>query len=411
MKYKTILLLLGVVIVLYFTGCEETKDRSDFATGVDRVNSEVEMQVEKQEDSWPVDSDAPVITVNPGPGRHEKFKKKYLRLITSFQEPFSAHEQPEIEKFYRENIRLPENIKNLDIEMSEFARFDHTDSHDFQAPYVYHMGMYTYNELGYVSTDGDMWFTGTQSDTHAMLVNRTGITHLEGGVETQPNSGRVIFFEEVWSTKVEVIEGRYIYAVVGDEMRFMWDEKQVLPREPVFGDGGAIFKGQRWFDVPIRVHYLDRYIGKDWAFINYDIFTKEKRTYIFPFTVCYIDFSAFSIEPNQTDSSGRCYFSYNFTNEEDFVVEESSVFIIDAQKDTLYQLRHPIFFDEAVESPLTAHYVIGEDDNLYFQLVTDEHYIIYKIVPAWERPMEDAQYNPFCFDVYPELNKMWEGFE
>jgi hypothetical protein len=367
--------------------------------------------VEEPKDDWPVDKDAPVTAVNPGLGRHREFIGKYSRLLTSFKKSFSAHEQPEIGEFYRDNIRLPANIKNVNMEMSEFARFEHYNSKDFQAPYVYHLGMYTYNELGYVSSGGEMWFAGTQSDTYAKLVNRTGITHLEEGADSQPGEDRIISFEGEWIHKVEVTDSRYVFAVFDDKLRYLFDLKEVLPDTPDFGYAGTITNGQKWFDTSIRVHYLDRFIGKDWAFINYDIFTKEKRTYIFPFTVCYNDLRAFSIEPNQTDSSGRCYFAYNFTNEADFLIDESSVFIIDARNDTLFQLRHPIVYDGDVESPLTAHYVIGEDDNLYFQLVTDRYYLIYKIAVDWDGPMENAEYDPICFEIYPELKKMWEEIE
>ena len=346
--------------------------------------------------------------------KNDYFIDRYLRFITGFEMALSQTKGvEEIEQFYRSNIGIPSVIKDLDYSMDLFKRIDHQDSEDFGSPFDFHMNFYSYHELGYVSESGDMWFTGLQGSGNmgSIFISDAETVHYEGITDEAPNNNRAFYYKGKWR-KLE-LEGENIISRIDDEKLLLFRRGDIRPDNfPIkFGSGGAIIKGQDWFDAQIFVNYGERYSGRDFAFINYDVFDKEKRIYILPFTVCYQDFDQLTRDLNQTDSQGRCYIATIYYNPEDFRTDESSVFIIDAEKDTLYQLRHPIIYDASIEKPLAGHYVIGEDDNLYFQLVTDRSYIIYQIIPDWDGPMEDAEYNPLCFEVHPELEKLWKEFE
>jgi hypothetical protein len=56
-------------------------------------------------------------------------------------------------------------------------------------------------------------------------------------------------------------------------------------------------------------------------------------------------------------------------------------------------------------------YVLGEDDSIYYQLVTDQAYFIYRITPLWNEPMEKTEYKPYFFEFLPEIKKEWDALQ
>jgi len=85
------------------------------------------------------------------------------------------------------------------------------------------------------------------------------------------------------------------------------------------------------------------------------------------------------------------------------------IMIYDPEKDTLYNVRHPFWDEENKNEKLLAYqYVLGEDENIYYQLVTDKAYYIYKLELLWDQPMEDDEYKPYFFEFHPELKEAFD---
>jgi hypothetical protein len=107
-----------------------------------------------------------------------------------------------------------------------------------------------------------------------------------------------------------------------------------------------------------------------------------------------------------TDSQDRIYIRLDY--EPYNGNREGHIMILDVENDALYNIHHPYYteINENDDGALTT-YVVGEDDNIYFQLVTEQAYYVYKIVPLWDS-VEETEYNPRFIEFYPELQEIWD---
>ena len=85
------------------------------------------------------------------------------------------------------------------------------------------------------------------------------------------------------------------------------------------------------------------------------------------------------------------------------------ILIYDIINNDIYNIRHPIFDEfNKNEKLIETTYILGEDYNIYFQLVTDRGYYIYRIIPKWDLEYETIQYMTYFIEMYPHLKKIWD---
>jgi hypothetical protein len=145
---------------------------------------------------------------------------------------------------------------------------------------------------------------------------------------------------------------------------------------------------------------------------------KEVKKVILPGTDLLDDFLMPNGLGRKIDSKERIYLYTNYRNlgmafkyrDIQKFTSQLQILIYDINKDTLYQLYHPIVDDSNKNEKVEAFtYCLGEDENIYYQLVTDKAYYIYKLTLLWDQPMEKEDYHPLFFEFYPELKKAFDA--
>jgi len=310
----------------------------------------------------------------------------------------------EYEDFYRKNVRIPESVKNVEFEITLFTKIEIAANCFFEKPRLDYVGLPDYNALGFVSEKGDLWFSGIQAG------KRTGSVYLKEGTwekynsvfDNLPDMDKIFFHRDRWIDLFK--EGKAVCAKIDGKTVPLYESATVLPDAVDFSEVGRIYNGKTWWESYLRIEFRGGVHARDLALLCYDVFTKKKEIYVLPGTSRYTTFGKSMMPANTTDTKGRIYLGFYYFSPEKFSeFHEGSVLILDAEEDTLYQIRHEIpHWREA----LAAHYVLGEDGNIYFQVVTEEVYYIYRIEPLWDKELSEAEYEPLFLEVYPELKEV-----
>jgi len=139
------------------------------------------------------------------------------------------------------------------------------------------------------------------------------------------------------------------------------------------------------------------------------------RVRVLPATDRYRRFGLILGNTTTVDSNNRVYFYFGgFYEDEETRAREHNlnpghIMIYDPEKDYLYNIYNPYTAPENVTEPVLGYqYLIGEDENIYYQEVRESGHYIYKITPLWDEPMEETEYNPIFFEFQPELKAEWD---
>lgn len=325
-------------------------------------------------------------------------KKGYLTAIKNIK--------IEDENYYSANIRIPQFVKNVETNWVLCKKIEIEGNRNFEKPRLDYVGLPDYNALGYVGEKGDLWFSGIQAG------KRTGSVYFkaEEGMyekfssvfENLPDMDKIFFYKDRWIDLFS--EDKTVCAEINGKTVPLYKTSEIAPDFINYSEVGRIYNGKTWWESYLRIEFRGGLHTRDLALLCYDVFTKEKEIYILPGTSRYTTFGKSMMPANTTDTKGRIYLGYYYFSPEKFSeFHEGSVLILDAEEDTLYQIRHEIpHWREA----LAAHYVLGEDGNIYFQVVTEEVYYIYRIEPLWDKELSEAEYEPLFLEVYPELKEV-----
>jgi hypothetical protein len=309
----------------------------------------------------------------------------------------------EDEDFYRRNVRIPRRIKNVESAMTLFTKIEIAANRFFEKPRPDYVGLPDYNALGFVSEKGDLWFSGIQAG------KRTGSVYLKEGTwekynsvfENLPDMDKIFFHRDRWIDLFK--EGKAVCAEIDGKTVPLYESAAVLPDAADFSEVGRIYNGKTWWESAIRIDFSGGVYARDLGLLCYDVFAKEKEVYILPGTMGYTTFGKSMMPANTTDREGRIYAGFYFFKPETFAeCSEGNVLILDAEEDLLYQIRHEI---PHRRNALAAHYVLGEDGNIYFQVTTEDMYYIYRIEPYWGKRMQKAEYEPLFLELYPDLRE------
>jgi hypothetical protein len=75
-------------------------------------------------------------------------------------------------------------------------------------------------------------------------------------------------------------------------------------------------------------------------------------------------------------------------------IDNGHILIFDAPEDKLYEIKHPIFSEVGSgEKLIKNQYILDEEGNIWYQLITDKAYHIYSITPYWESSEKTVRYN------------------
>jgi hypothetical protein len=328
----------------------------------------------------------------------------YQKAIKTISKDVINYGNNELKKFYLENCKVPSKVFNLRFKLKNEMEFLIQTSEVFDTVQFDNFNTPEYNALGYVGNTKDMWFSGIQTTTvtGSIYYNDGQFIKYQGVFDNNPAFGKVFFHNGKW--RPGWIDGTNVYATIDREKILLFNTEKLKIDEYNFSRTGRIYNGKTWWESYLRIEFRGGLHARDLALLCYDVFTKEKEIYILPGTSRYTTFGKSMMPANTTDTKGRIYLGYYYFSSEKFSeVHEGSVLILDAEEDTLYQIRHEIpHWREA----LAAHYVLGEDGNIYFQVVTEKVYYIYRIEPLWDKELSEAEYEPLFLEVYPELKEV-----
>jgi hypothetical protein len=181
-----------------------------------------------------------------------------------------------------------------------------------------------------------------------------------------------------------------------------YDDKRypgkVFTTIPVLLPGGV---GKAYYFAKIDFQYLEIWLR--------DLLLIEKgdkpKIRIFPYTDYFHPFSEYDYPRKTMDEKNRIYFGLWSWNKEDYrKIDKFQVMAYDFEQDTMYFIEWPKLTPKS-ENIIQISYVIGDDDAIYFQVVTDAACSIYRITPLWDEPMESVEYMPMFYEFYPEIKE------
>jgi hypothetical protein len=311
---------------------------------------------------------------------------RYVTLITGYGDSMAMQTKTEKEKqIYIKHVHIPRIINKLASKIEKLVRFG-MNVDELGPPQDNSYGIYCFPQLGWVFNDGSLWFTA-------------GITTV--------NTVSSLFYPKDKSFKR--------YNGFFDGLPYKFDRG---------GDSNAaqlwpVTDNKIYFCSEITVHFANRYYSLDVNIYTNDISEKkELKNVVLPMTGTYSPYLMPFGLGQQMDSKERVYLFLNSRtlrsdlkgkDIRDFT-SQLQVLIYDINNDTLYQLYHPITDDSNKNEKVEAFtYCLGEDENIYYQLVTDKAYYIYKLTLLWDQPMEKEDYHPLFFEFYPELKKAFDA--
>lgn len=333
------------------------------------------------------------------------FFNKYKFLIKKYNE-FLENAETE----YRENVISPKSMFNLPYNFNFIKRF-------------------AFEEEGFLKPkDGGFPVGLVYIQLRDEKDNRL---FFYGGVSYDIESGKIaeVWYEQDFKILKILINNKW-YELVADRDRDAY-VYQIHNKEQIALNYQKVSKMD--YDTPIISPIINQYAllgnyfpleyidgpyayngGRDLTFLLYNRIKEIPiNSVIFPATDHYKTFE-YGIGP--MDSQYRIYLRFVPTSQKGDSwfpgMSEGHIMIYDLMNNVLYNIRHPFFNEENRNEELWAtQYIVGEDGNIYYQLVTDKAYYIYRITPLWDESMEETEYNPIFFEFYPELKKIWDEME
>jgi len=322
-------------------------------------------------------------------------------------------------------LNLPDNIKKMDIEIYKLLSIQFDNSEILPEPYYPEWPkILQFAPLRYAFKNGDVLFASNIYDKNKNNVlysyDLKQFNNDPKIVEYLDDEYSKIKINEKWyQLKIDYTNGQYFYILDNSKNYFKNDKLPAIFREKRIG--GPVFGEFIFALTTAGVYYNYGKKGRDQFVCYYNYKTSEIRNSIcFPAFYAYHNLNIGIDNAANVDSNNRIYFAFNepMYNEEcksiinDKKITSGHIMIYDPEKDTLFNVRHPFWDEENKDEKMLAYqYVLGEDENIYYQLVTDRAYYIYKIKLLWDQPMENDEYKPYFIEIYTELKEAFDAVE
>jgi hypothetical protein len=398
--YKYIILLVLVLFIL--SGCISKEDdniKDDEVTNIEELTETEKENPNEMENNT-----------------EDNFYEKYIKLAEYLEKNVDLPELTEEEKLIKEKyfklLSVPENIYELDYDLEFIKRIDFDEENGLPGWYVGEATEEHHPSLHMVTENGDLCFTPSGwGYSSKYLVDKDEWIRYEVGDYYCPEFIKIesIIYEGEWRKIIfDKYPDRNIYVDYNNEKIQIGNYNDF----PINYNGAYLIKPIEnnisiWKTYYNVIHLNKRQKSTDKGFLYYDLENNQTiEEYILAGTDKYETFR--DITPVRTiDSKGRIYMNLHDQPYNDN--RNGHVMILDLENDALYNIHHP-YYTEINENDdgFIVIYVLGEDDNIYFQLITDKAYYIYKITPLWDS-IEETEYNPRFIEYYPELQEVWDG--
>jgi hypothetical protein len=401
-KYRYIYLIITIVIIASISG---------YISGDDGNNIAVE-NIENDENK--------INEVHENIEIENNFFNKYIKLAEYLEnkladtdtEELNDEEQAIKEKYFK-ILRVPENIYELDYNY-ELVKKIGINTEDGLGGWTTENATEQYPALHYVTKNGDLCFTKSGNVYASKYIIEEGkwIRYGEGYFQCPEYVPlRSIYYKGGYrNVKVDRKDLDTLYIEYNNEKieivnynNFPICFKGADLLHPIINNNDISI----WSNF-IKVIKIDKRYGfVELGFLFYELENnKSMNEIILPGTDKYRTFDIDIMQNKTTDSQNRIYMRLN---DEPYKRNRNGhIMILDVQNDALYNIHHPYYteINENDDGALTT-YVVGEDDNIYFQLVTEQAYYVYKITPLWDSVAE-TEYNPRFIEYYPELQGVWD---
>jgi len=330
----------------------------------------------------------------------KSYSENYLNQIVSYID-FWGKKDNVVESVYKNFTAIPKKVfliqhKQERIRIFEIGKnigcllkYNEREKNDFSFPC-----------LGYVFKTGDMWFTGVEEKERllgsSLYIKESGeIKKYNDYWAEFPSPYFKVFLNGQWDILHISADGTYAW--VGEEGSKIIIDIPVIPH---CGSSlcGSINSGLGIFYSEPRCKYMDGNRGGSLLFQVYDIEKREVvKKILLPGTDHYRTMQLVGAYDGEClDSQNRiycCLYPYKGA-----FYKHGNILIYDILNDILYTFDHPFFDEENKEEEVIGgSFVLGEDENIYYQLATDKRYYIYKITPDWDGPREEIEYNPVFY--------------
>ena len=398
-NYKHRYLLTMILIIYILIGCVSEED--DIENEEDVIQNE-EITKDETEEIKVIGDD---------------FFRRYIKLSEylegSVENTELDKEEILIREKYFEILRVPDKVYELDFNYELVKRIEINTDDGLGAWFSENAGE-EYPALHVVVENGDLCFTasGKYNASKYIIENDEWIRYGEEYFSCPEYiSLRNIFYEGNWRDVLVAITGNgNIYfendnetIIIGNYNDFPVGFNNSSLIQPISDD---ISIWRKYFNI-INIDRRDGF--SDLGFLFYILEERQSiNEIILPGTDKYKTFDVDVMLNKTTSAKGEIYLRL-YDNPKRSGNREGHIMILDVENDALYNIRHPYYteINENDDGALTT-YVVGEDDNIYFQLVTEQAYYVYKIIPLWDS-VEETEYNPRFIEFYPELQEIWDG--
>jgi hypothetical protein len=288
-------------------------------------------------------------------------------------------------------VSMPEII-SLEYGMKKLGSFYYDEYSFFEPEYLESMALFTYQKIQAL-VDQELYLT-----QHKIHIDSKSVSTVNKPILA--SSRAYLFIEKTQSNELKWDSdlNKYYYSSLNGNVfpfnkfqmhdlswgKFVWHD---IDSNLLLDVSGLLMDIGSYSDLDARVFIL-----YDWPR------SKVHSIRIFPFLNYYsaIDQGIGAIDKNLK--------YYMFLDLGDISVEEPNryhpsinnghILIFDAPKDTLYEIKHPIFGEgESGERLIKNQYILDEEGNIWYQLITDKAYHIYSIEPYWESSEKTVRYN------------------
>jgi hypothetical protein len=363
-------------------------------------------------------------------GPKPPYVEKYLKLVKNaekgnFETPEDAYTA------YVKYLNLPKYIYTLKTKFEFMVTIPFDEENGLHMPEFPNWSpVQIFSPLRYVFKNGDLLFEGNplQRQYNLKLYSANEKQIIKNPVLPPDfnDSGEAIIIEgKEYPIKYNDQNGYQYYK--HDNQELVIEDYKKIPlffkddkiTGPIRSDFAIMLAQKQIYYKTAPVGYVANG-GRDLIFLFYNWKNKEiKRLIGLPATDKYSEINLCGTQDTiNIDRKNRIYLAFFCRGDDDLALLNSKkvafghIMIYDLENNILYNIRHPFLDDKNKKEQIKAYqYVLGEDENIYYQLVTDKSYYIYKISPLWNEPMEESKYNPVFFEFHPELKTAWDTLD
>lgn len=315
-------------------------------------------------------------------------KAKYLRLL---EEKFGSHKYV---KQYKEYLEFPQKVEEISCEVEKVYELKYEGQFADRYPGIGPHGIISYSEIGFYSKKGDMWFTGIQAGTRSpgsFSISNGKVEFYEGPFDKRPWGDNTIVDQKEYDDAEKSVKGIYDgyvnFLSAGIGSLILYDGYLDIERKDDLDD--------------VRENYLDTIV----FCCNLDK-DKLSSVRVIPFSSDFRHFSGSFTDFRNVDSFLNIYYELRETN--DPVKKVLMVYNYPTRDYYLFTLGKMEEVDPS-ENEMGYHFLIGEDDNLYYQIATDKAYHIFRITPHWDKVIKTQDYVSAIGEFYPKYKEDWDA--